>query len=91
MSVTPASQLSALVSHAHHKMLVVVRCAQTTRVERGMRRGGQLVNWVKGGHALVLGDRLTSSSFYRLVQCLSTVVAHGRPITDHYHLTKIVR
>ncbi len=124
---------------------------QMTRVERGMRRGGQLVNWVKGGksvrimgigglssrHAssdlvcfhrhlvnrpsfcqfgtcdlnrsfpvspsrnqtakqadedspgracasnvLVLGDRLTSSLFYSLVQCLSTGVAHGRPITD---------
>src|SRR5689334_13581739 len=37
-SVTPASHLSALVSHAHHKMLVVARCAKTTRVERRVRR-----------------------------------------------------
>src|SRR5437763_10097856 len=40
--VTSASRWSALVSHTHHKMLVVARCVQTTRVELSMRRCRQL-------------------------------------------------
>ncbi|HEX6557489.1 MAG TPA: hypothetical protein VF026_32295 [Ktedonobacteraceae bacterium] len=40
MFITSASRLPALVSHAHHKMLVVACWTQTIRVERIMRRGG---------------------------------------------------
>jgi hypothetical protein len=39
-SVTPASRLSALISHSHHKMLVVAPCAQATRVEQRGRHAG---------------------------------------------------
>jgi hypothetical protein len=41
-SITPASHMSALVFHSHHKMLLVARCAKMTRVERGVKRCGHL-------------------------------------------------
>ena len=57
MSITSTSQLAALVSHAHHKRQVVARCAQMTRVERRVRRGGQPRGYAQTRNRTAFGSR----------------------------------